>query len=80
MSLENLIIKKKFRFTTQTLNEFDKEFPNVGELEPGLWVHKNPYKGREFLVQVGNGGVMFIDGWEPSEYNLTQIIQKLKNI
>jgi hypothetical protein len=67
-----------FRFTTQTLNKFEKEFPYVGTLQNGLWVHENPYKGTKFFVQVGNGQVMFIDGWEPSGYTVTQIIEKLK--
>ena len=81
-------MKRQFRFTEKSLKYFDSIFPFEGQLETGLWVYENPFvkqinetsnKTTNFFVQVGGGGVLWIDGWSPDEMNLTQIINKLKN-
>jgi hypothetical protein len=79
-----------FRFTQETLDKFDSIFPYEGWLQEGLWVYENPFKGypvetpqryknEKFFVQVGFGGVQYIDGWNPNGMTIDQIIDKLKN-
>lgn len=76
---------KKFKFTEKTLKKFDSIFPYEGTLQDGLWVYTNPFKfvgypkeEEKFFVQVGNGAVMYINGFKPDGMTLEQIIEKLK--
>ena len=71
-----------FRFTEETLIKFDSVFTFLGNAEPGVWLYQNPFKTKDdkgglFLVQVGNGGVRYIAGWEPTGLTIDQIIAKL---
>ena len=78
-----------FRFTNETLADFDTHFRYVGTIkEDNIWIYEDPdnkldnetavTQYRSFFVQVGNGGVIEIDGFSPNGMTLEQIITKIK--
>jgi hypothetical protein len=81
--------KKMFKFTSKSLKRFDEIFSYNGKLEDGLWAYENPYKigtdyesydnSYTFFVQVGGGGVEYIDGWKPDGMSFNKIVNKLKS-
>ena len=71
-------MKNDFCFTEETLNKFDAIFNYVGTLQNGVWIYQNPFTNKTFLVQVGNGKTMFVDGWSPDGMTFQKIVNKLK--
>jgi hypothetical protein len=72
-------MKTPFRFTEETLNNFDAIFNYVGTLEDGLWVYENPFNNNKtFFVQVGYGRVLYVNGWCPDGMSFVEIVNKLK--
>ena len=43
----------------------------------GKWINKPVQKA--FFVQVGGGGVEYIDGWKPDGMSFNKIVNKLKS-
>jgi hypothetical protein len=76
----------QFKFTTESLMKFDSIFDYLGTMQEGVWLYENPFAKKDplrydkanFIVQCGNGGVMYIGGFSTMGMTFDQIVDRLK--
>lgn len=68
------------KFTAEIEKKFDKKFNYLRKIGTGLYLYKTKKTNKEFIVQVGNLKIMFINGKAIKTDNVDTLIKKTERI